>query len=62
MTIFSLMRDAMGEYENTFRPSLATAISGLERRPGLWTWCPPSQMRCKTRDAREHPRGLPAAG
>ncbi len=36
---------------NTFGPHLATAISGLGRRPGLSTWCPLSHMRCKT-DAR----------
>jgi hypothetical protein len=29
-----------GEYEKCFSPSLATAISGLERRPLLPTWCP----------------------
>jgi cysteine desulfuration protein SufE len=32
---------------NTFGPYLATAISGLGRRPGLSTWCPLSH-----RDAR----------
>src|SRR5260370_41173425 len=43
----------------TFRPSLATRISGLERRPGLPTRCPLAQMSCKTHDGRETPRGLP---
>ncbi len=45
-----------------FSPSLATATSELEQRPGLATWCLLSQMSCKTHDAREHPRGLPAPG
>ena len=51
-----------GKYGNTFRLSLATATSELEQRPGLPTWCLLSQMSCKTHDAREHPRGLPAPG
>ena len=51
-----------GKYEKYFSPSLATATSELEQRPGLPTWCLLSQMSCKTHDAREHPRGLPAPG
>ena len=52
----------IGKTRNTFRPSLATATSELEQRPGLATCCLLSQMSCKTHDAREHPRGLPAPG
>ena len=50
------------KYEKYFSPKLATATSELEQRPGLPTWCLLSQMSCKTHDAREHPRGLPAPG